>query len=139
MVREDDFVLVSLQEFDLWLNQIIPARMISHVQQHHIFRPSDSNFTDSNYFELQNSMRDYLIWHKGFREIGQHFTTFPDLQIMTGRSIESNPACIKGNNAGGICLEHLGNFDLGEDKMTVEQKETIIRMTTSLCLHFSLL
>lgn len=35
-------------------------------------------------------------------------------------------------------MEHLGNFDLNEDEMTVEQKETIIRMTTSLCMHFNL-
>lgn len=138
MLKEDNYILTNLQKFERWLNHIMSVHMMSHIQQHHTFHPSYLHFKGTNHLEIQNSIRSFHIHRRGFQDIGQHFSTFPYRQIMTGRSIEMNSACIKGYNAGGACLEHLGNFDTGEDEMTMEQKETIIRMTTCLCLHFSL-
>lgn len=83
-------------------------------------------------------IHNYYILNRGFREIRQHFITFLDGTIMIGRSMERDPACINGQNRGGICIEHLGNFDQGKDEITVEQKEAIIRMTARLCMHFNL-
>ena len=138
MKREERFILMTLQEFELWLSPILPVRIITHIQQHHTYIPSYTYFSGSNHLDLQNSIRDYHVRHKGFRGIGQHFTTFPDGLIMTGRSMERDPACINRQNQGGICLEHLGNFDLGNDEMRIDQQETIVGMTAGLCRHFSL-
>jgi uncharacterized protein YraI len=71
-------------------------------------------------------------------DIGQHFTIFPDGYVLTGRSLEYNPAGIFGNNNNAICIENLGFFDEGEDELKVEQKQTIIGITVSLCKKFNL-
>ena len=62
-------------------------------------------------------MKAYHVTYNGWNDIGQHFTIFPDGLILTGRSLEKSPACIYGQNANAICIENLGNFDLGGDQM----------------------
>ncbi len=83
-------------------------------------------------------MRNYHR-SRGFAEIAQHFTTFADGLIATGRPLSQNPAGIKGANTGAICIEHLGNFDIGQDLMTPSHRECIIALNTLLCRRFSLL
>jgi hypothetical protein len=83
-------------------------------------------------------MKDYHVNHNGWKDIGQHFTIFPDGSIMTGRNLEDSPACILGNNANAICIENLGNFDLDKDVMTADQQDCIIRATAAICLKFSI-
>jgi len=75
---------------------------------------------------------------RGFSDIAQHFTVFPDGLIVTGRSLEQNPAGIKGANSGAVCIENFGNFDKGHDKMTAEQADAIIILTAALCRKFNL-
>lgn len=74
---------------------------------------------------------------RGFSQIAQHFTIFPDGKIVTGRSLEDVPAGIKGANAHGVCIENLGNFDVTE--MTAEQKNTVICLTKLLLKKFNLI
>ena len=112
------FTLLSLQEFTDWLRQQRVGRTILTVQQHHTWSPSYRQFRDSNHFELQQGMKHHHVATSGWADIGQHFTSFPDGSIMTGRSLEQVPACIKGQNAHAICLEHVGNFDAGADSMS---------------------
>jgi SH3-like domain-containing protein len=132
------FAKFSIQEFDHWINSLQLARTVISIQQHHTFSPSYVHFKGSNHFELQQGMKNYHINHNGWSDIGQHFTTFPDGTILSGRSLEKSPACITGQNANSICLEHLGNFNAGKDPMYPEQRETIIRMTAILCQRFNL-
>jgi|GEM_PF-6007567 len=83
-------------------------------------------------------MKNYYISQNGWSDICQHFSTFPDGSILSCRSLEQSPVCIKGQNANSICLEHLGNFDLVGDEMTAEQRVTIIQMTAILCRSFTI-
>lgn len=129
---------MDIQEFETWITSLKVARTILTVQQHHTYNPAYAQFKGNNHFELQKGMKDYHINHNGWADIGQHFTTFPDGTILTGRSLEKSPACITGQNANAICIEHLGNFDTGKDNMTIEQRDTIVRMTAKLCTRFSL-
>ncbi len=138
MEQKFGFTKMTMQEFEPWIAQMRIARTILKIQQHHTYSPAYIHFKTDNHFALQKGMKNYHVTHNGWNNIGQHFTTFPDGTIMTGRSLEASPACIYGNNAHSICMEHLGNFDTGGDQMTAQQRETILKMTAALCKKFNL-
>lgn len=129
---------MSIDEFETWLTVQRVARTVLYVQQHHTYSPDYSRFNGSNHFELQKSMKDYHVNQNGWADLGQHFTTFPDGSIVTGRSLELSPAGIYMNNANAVCLEHMGDFDAGHDLMTVQQRDTILRVTAALCTRFGI-
>jgi len=131
------FQLFVLSDFEKWLNVQAVSRLIKLVQNHHTYIPDYSHFHETNHLALQQSMeRSHL--ERGFTSIAQHFTIFPDGKILTGRTLNAVPAGIKGANANGICLEHLGNFDLPEPNMNPAQKETILKMNALLVHKFGL-
>lgn len=132
------FTKMTINEFEKWLAEIRVARTILKVQQHHTYSPGYGSFKGDNQLDLQRAMKNYHVNKNGWSDIGQHFSTFPDGSIVTGRSIETTPACIYGQNANSICMEHVGNFDKGGDIMTAEHRTTIIRMTAALCKKFGL-
>lgn len=125
------FILMDRDEFQKWLNIQKVSRKITLVQQHHTYIPGYAHFTGDNHFKLCQSM-ERSHKERGFAEIGQNFTTFPDGKIMVCRSLKTTPACMKGANTNGICIEHLGYFDTGKDKMSDEHRETILFITTTL-------
>lgn len=131
------FVLLNQAEFPGWLAMQGVKRKISLVQQHHTYIPAYKHFDGTNHFKLCASMEKSHI-ERGFSEIGQNFTTFPDGAIMACRNINTNPAGIKGANSNGICIEHLGNFDLNNDIMTLAQRQIIINVTRDLLAYFKL-
>jgi hypothetical protein len=131
------FILLDLSEFDAWLDAQIIKRKIVLIQQHHTFVPSYKNFTGSNHFQLCQSM-EQAHKERGFAEIAQNLTTFPDGKIMVCRNLNTIPAGIKGANSNGICIENVGNFDKGKDSMSSQQRECIIHITHSLLQHFHL-
>lgn len=139
MKTKGKFILMDIKEFEIYLSNldISKLRSITHLQTHHTWSPSYRNFNGNNHFEKMESMETE---HKKrpFKEIGQHYTTFPDGLICLGRDLKFIPACIEKHNTGGICMEHIGNFNIGGDQMTVEQQATIIKMNALLCLKFKL-
>lgn len=131
------FKLLSLDEFQQWLNQFERKRPISIVQQHHTFIPAYKHFDGNNHFKLCESM-ERSHKERGFDQIGQNITTFPDGTIMLCRGLNIQPAGIKGNNFGAICIEHVGDFDLGKDNMNDIHKTTIIQLTKCLLVKFKI-
>jgi hypothetical protein len=138
MTSKFGFTKMDISEFETWISNLRVARTILHIQEHHTWSPSYINFKGNNHFDLQQGMKSYHVSHNGWMDIGQHFTTFPDGTILTGRSLESTPACILGFNTNAICIENLGDFDIGKDAMTVEHKNTIVRITAALCKKFGI-
>lgn len=138
MKTQNGFTLFTPNEFVNWIAGLRVARTVLYVQEHHTYSPDYRLFNGSNHFQLQSGMKNYHVYSAGFSDIAQHFTIFPDGQIMTGRSMESSPAGIYGNNSNAICIENIGNFDTGKDSMTKEQSEAIIAVTASLCKRFSI-
>ena len=138
MEKKYGFLKMTLAEFKTWLQDLKVSRTILTVQQHHTFNPDYSLFNGKNHFAKQRGMWRHHTVFNGWSDIGQHFTTFPDGTIVTGRTMERNPACIFGNNRHAVCIEHLGNFDDGNDIMTEAQKKTAVEMTAALCQKFSL-
>lgn len=137
MKQVGKFILFNIDEFTGWLVQFDKKRKISHIQHHHTWIPSYKHFDGNNHFKLCEIMENS---HKSrdFDEIGQNFTTFPDGTIMLCRSLNTQPAGIKFHNNGGICIEHVGDFDIGKDNMTLSQKQTIISLTQLLLTKFNI-
>ncbi len=137
MQRRFGFLLLTPAEFEDWIAQQNVARTVLYIQEHHTWVPSYAHFRGNNHFELQRSMQQFHISANGWRDIGQHFSIFPDGMIVTGRSLEQSPACIFGFNAHSVCIENVGDFDEGKDAMRPEQREAIVRVTAALCKRFN--
>jgi N-acetylmuramoyl-L-alanine amidase len=131
------FLLLNQNEFSGWLNMQLVKRKIALIQQHHTYIPSYKHFDGTNHFKLCESM-ERSHKERGFDEIGQNFTTFPDGTIMVCRNMNIIPAGIKGANANGICIEHVGNFDKGNDTLSPAHQRTVVEVTRSLLTRFKL-
>jgi hypothetical protein len=131
------FILLEQSEFVDWLEMQIINRKVNLIQLHHTYIPGYKHFKGNNHFELCRSMEKSHI-DRGFTEIAQNFTTFPDGKIMVCRSIDKIPAGIKGANSYGVCIENVGNFDKGKDTMSADQRACIIAMTRGLLARFNL-
>lgn len=138
MTSKYGFTLLTPAEFATWLAKQSTSRSINHVQIHHTYLPNYSHFTGSNHFERQRAMKQSHMIDRGWADIGQHFTIFPDGKICTGRQLNLAPACISGHNTGGICIETFGNFDKGNDVMTPDQKNALLRTVGDLCTRYKL-
>ncbi len=132
------FTRMNLSEFESWISKLKVGRTVLKIQQHHTYIPSYIHFTGFNHFDRQLSMKNYHVNQNGWQDIGQHFTIFPDGDILTGRSLEKSPACITNQNANSICIENFGNFDDDGDTMTDAQKNSIVAVTAALCNKFNL-
>lgn len=140
MKKNDHFLLFDdLTEFKSWLEDQKVTRKITILQVHHTWMPNYKSFNGKNHFELLNSMRNS---HKqrGFDDIAQQITTFPDGKIAysLGRPFDKAPAGIKGANLTGICIENVGNFDAGGDIMTDIHRTTIIGLYAVLAKKFNI-
>ncbi len=137
MAKKFGFTSFTISQFENWIANISVARTVSRVQEHHTWRPNYSSFNGSNHFELQRNMKHHHVSNNGWNDIGQHFSIFPDGRILTGRPLNKSPACIYGANSRSICIESIGDFDLGKDSMNSEQSQAIIRTTAALVKRFS--
>ena len=130
-------------EFKNWLKNKSVSRTVNKLQIHHTGSPSYSNFFKSNgthedELVRQNNMKSFHVNSRGMSDIAQHFTVFPNGKIVTGRSLNSNPAGITGWNTGAICVEIYGNFDKGQDVMKSAQKRAVIMLYGELCKKFKI-
>jgi hypothetical protein len=137
MKQAGKFMLFDTDEFEKWLSRFEHERKITHIQQHHTWLPSYKHFDGNNHFKLCDSMEQSHIT-RGFDEIGQNLTTFPDGKIMVCRNLDTQPAGIKFANKGGICIENIGDFDMGKDVMSEAHKNTIITLTQLLLTKFNI-
>ena len=127
------FQLFTFEQLRERIEGLNITRPINAVHIHHTWRPNHSNFTGSNGVQLQKNMRDYHVKTNKWADIGQHFTLLPNGDFVTGRDLNKDPASIAGFNKGAICLEMLGDFDIGRDKFTGKQEENAY-MFTGLCM-----
>lgn len=128
----------TLDEFKTWLSRQTIKRKITKLQIHHTAAPSYSNWSTDIALRRQNNMKSFHINDRGMSDIAQHFTIFPDGHIVTGRSLEKDPAGITGFNTNAICCEIYGNFDKGGDTMNAVQREAVIAFYGLLCEKFKI-
>ncbi len=123
-------------EFAAWLRATHIKRKVVRIQNHHTYIPSYKDFNGSNHFERLEAMRNFHMKERGWSDIGQTLTTFPDGAVAVCRDFEIAPACAKGANAGAVCIEHLGNFDKGGDAMRPEHRVCIVEVNAALASKF---
>lgn len=141
----------NIDEFETWLNKQNVKRKVNRLQVHNMYLPDYNtwNTTDKRVYgdnrELgrTKSLDDYgkNTWNypdDNNHYIAQHFNVFPNGKITTGRDLDSTPIGIKGWNTNAICIEIYGNFDYKQDKMTDEQKRSVIAIYALLCKKFKL-
>lgn len=138
MKQNGQFLLFNKEEFRQWLYNNKFNRIIKLIQNHHTWSPSYINFNGSNHFSLLQGMKDFHVNSARFSDIAQHLTTFPDGTIAICRSFEKDPAGIIGANSNALCIENIGDFDVGKDIMTQEHKTTIVFLNYILCERFNL-
>lgn len=131
-------IFKNREDFKNWLFTTNFNRNITLLQNHCTDEPSYDNFHNDNHMALLKGMENYHINSRKFNEIAQNITTFPDGAIAVCRSFETDPAGIKGANVGALCMEHLGSFMIGKDKMTLEHQETILWLNMILSIRFNL-
>lgn len=133
------FILFDLPGFIGWLTELKVNRSIGLIQQHHTWRPDYAAWTKlPDHFHWLESMENFQVTQNGFSQIAQNLTSFPDGTIAVCRPFDIIPAGIKGANQYGLCIEHLGNFDVGGDEMTPIHRDTILGMNTALLQKFNL-
>src|SRR6266481_5651031 len=137
MKQQGKFILFDIDEFSSWLTTQQVHREIRLIQNHHTFIPAYGDLNGSNHFDRLRGMEAAHL-ERGFTEIAQNLTTFPDGTVAACRAFDTAPAGIKGANKNGICIENLGNFDLDHDHMTAAQSEHIIKVNALLCQKFTL-
>lgn len=137
-----NFRLFTAAEFTGYLRRTSFQRPIRFVQNHHTWKPSYRDFErHGDHMACMESMRHTHMRDRGWSDIGQNITIFPDGIVGLCRPIDSKPAGIFGANTGAICIESLGNFNRGEahsDEMTEVQKAAIVEVNAALCLKFGL-
>jgi hypothetical protein len=136
--KKGKFVLLTFDEFAGWLAGQSVSRVIELVQVHHTWRPSYAGFAGGNHFALLEGMERAHL-ERGFAEIAQNLTLFPDGLVAVCRSLDRMPAGIKGANARGVCLEIIGDFDGGRDAMAQAQRDGVVGMVALLCGKFGLM
>lgn len=135
------FQIFDVPAFAEYIRRSTFQRSVTTIQNHHTWKPGYSNFNPAgggNHLAMLESMRNTHIHERGWADIGQNITTFPDGAIGLCRPIDITPAGIFGANTGGICIEHIGNFDIGGDHMRPEHRDCIVMLNAILCRKFGL-
>lgn len=135
--KHRQFILMDIKTFAEWLNDQKKTRTIKRIQNHHTWKPDYSHFNGKNHIRLLEGMKRSHL-KRGFSDIAQNITTFPDGILAICRPLSKTPAGIRGANTGGICIEHVGNFDAEGDTMSEAHKNTIIDLNALLCVKFNL-
>lgn len=144
---QGQYILMTRGEFKDWILNHKFTRKVSLIQQHHTWDPNYSKFNGSNHFALLKGMENYHVNQMGWKTISQQLTTFPDGTVAVGRPFNmapegsfglKNEARMKEIEAEALAIENVGNFDVGGNTMTKEQRETIIYITALLNIKYGL-
>jgi hypothetical protein len=134
------YILMTREEFKDWLFHNTFHRKVTLIQHHHTWLPSYKHFHGSNHFIMLQGMETFHVKKMGWKNIAQNITTFPDGKVAVCRPFDLAPEGTIGvqANTNGLAIENIGDFDIGHDVMTKEQKETIVYITALLCLKYGL-
>jgi len=138
MIQNGRFLLMNREEFLKYMMDLPVKRTVTSVQNHHTILPDYKGTTSSNQIALVVGMMNYHVRVNKMADLAQHLSTFKDGLICTGRPFDLDPAGIFGANHGAICIENVGNFDLGNDIMTDEHKLTILFVNAVLAMKFNI-
>lgn len=125
------FEELTLAEFAQRLRAFTFTRSIRTVHMHHTFRPTQADYRNaSRKVSIIEGMHRFHITPKpagaGFADIAQHLSIAPDGKIWTGRDWNRTPASAEGHNTGAFMFETIGDFDVGRETLTPEQRRAVV-------------
>lgn len=129
------FKQYSLSGFVEWIQRLSVTRKIGHIQIHHTWKPRKSDYQGERTIR---GMWNYHVQVNDWNDIGQHLSIAPDGTIWDGRNFNTDPAGIKGHNAGGVMIEIIGDFDRGQETLEGLQLQAVIGAVHALLKRFSL-
>lgn len=111
-----------------------PAKTLVHM--HHTWRPNHSQYSGVSSIQ---AMYNYHVNTNHWSDIAQHISIAPDGTIWTGRPWNQSPASAAGFNSAKVFMfETIGDFDVGKDKLTGSQLDTVVAVIATLMSHFNL-
>lgn len=145
LIQKGNFLLLEKSEFREWLKKQTVTRPIDKLQVHHTGAPNYTTrriingIANQDVFTCLEGMRNYHL-SQGWAATGQNITVMEDgrIAISLDRHLNRIPAGIKGANNGAICVEIIGNFDIGGDIITDKQKESVIHLYACLVEKFKI-
>lgn len=137
MKKYKQWFLFDVDEYENYLRGFCCKREIKYIHLHHFWKPSYKSFRGNNHFRLQEARYNYYRNKLHWSDIADHVSTYPDGLLLTGRTLNRNPASIKFKNRGAFAIENLGNFDDGFDSMTQEQQNAIVKLVAVVADIFS--
>lgn len=140
MIQKGNFLLLHVDQFKEWLSKQKITRSIKTLQVHHTWLPNYetrkvfNGIGKQDKFVCSEGMRNSHL-KNGMSHTAQNITIFEDeyIGISLDRNLNVTPAGIKGANTNSICIEIIGNFDIGGDSITEIHKNTIIKTYAALC------
>jgi len=146
LIKKGNFLLLEWDEFRNWLSKQTITRNINKLQVHHTASPNYTTrkmvkgVAQQDHFKCLEGMRDFHINTNGWSATGQNITVFEDgkIAISLDRDLNKVPAGMAGANTGMLCVEIIGNFDNGGDKITVAQKQAVIHLYACLVERFKI-
>lgn len=121
------FSVLTTEELITYMEEFNWRRIPAEMHTHHTWRPDHSNFHGKDYVEIMQGM-ERSHKQRGFDEIGQHLTLFPDGKWGLCRDFNRDPASITGRNQLGFATEMIGNFDIGHNILKGAQLESMLTM-----------
>ncbi|MCG7385121.1 peptidoglycan recognition family protein [Paenibacillus sp. ACRRY] len=139
MLKKGNFLLMESSEFQGWLQQQKITRLINKLQVHHTWLPNYSTRRNQDHFKALEGIRNTHLAN-GWTGTGQNITVFEDgkIAISMDRDLNQTPAGIRGANTGALCVEIIGNFDVGGDRMTDEQKQAVLHLYACLAIKLNI-
>ncbi|WP_339194540.1 peptidoglycan recognition family protein [Paenibacillus sp. FSL P4-0176] len=139
MISKGNFLLLEPSEFNGWLQKQKITRTINKLQVHHTWLPNYSTRRNQDHFRCLEGIRTTHLAN-GWNGTGQNITVFEDgkIAISLDRDLNKTPAGIKGANTGALCVEIIGNFDVGGDSMTDEQRQVVLHLYACLAIKLNI-
>ena len=121
------FQSVTAVEFAAVVRDFPWTRRITEVHLHHTWKPRQADYAGRRTIE---GMWRVHTEDNGWSDIAQHVSIAPDGTIWIGRNFNWAPASAVGFNgnssAGPFMIEMIGDFDLGRESPTQEQKDSTV-------------
>jgi len=139
MIAKGNFLLLEPSEFNRWFQQQKITRNITKLQVHHTWLPNYATRMNQDHFKCLEGIRNTHLAN-GWNGTGQNITVFEDgkIAISLDRNLNTVPAGIKGANTGALCVEIIGNFDIGGDVMTDEQRQAVLHLYACLAMKLNI-
>ncbi|WP_211750403.1 peptidoglycan recognition family protein [Paenibacillus sp. Marseille-Q4541] len=139
MIQKGNFLLLDKSEFREWLKKQNVARPIEYLQVHHTYLPNYTTRRNQDPFKCLEGMRNSHL-SQGWAATGQNISVLEDgrIAISLDRNLNRIPAGIKGFNSKCICVEIVADFNVGGDKITELQKESVVHLYACLAEKFNI-